>query len=50
MLLAELAVLHKLYTIRMSLLILRRHIVALFAFGTCQNNLCAHDFHLRNET
>ncbi len=50
MLLAKLAVFHKLYTVRMSLFILCRHIVTLLAFGTCQNNLRTHGFHLRPET
>ena len=46
MLLAESAVLLCFHTVRMSFLVLRHVVVALFAFCTCQCNLCAHDFHL----
>ena len=45
--LAESAVLLSLHAVRMSLLILRHVVVALFAFSACQCNLSAHDFHLR---
>ena len=45
--LAESAVLLCLHAVRMSLLILRHVVVALFAFCACQCNLSAHDFHLR---
>ena len=44
--LAESAVLLSLHSVRMSLLILGHVVVTLFAFCTCQCDLCAHDFHL----
>ena len=46
MLLAESAVLLCFHTVRMSFLVLSHVVIALFAFCTCQCNLCAHDFHL----
>lgn len=44
--LAESAILLGLHTVRMSFLILSHVVVALFAFCTCQCDLCSHDFHL----
>ena len=46
MLLAESAILLDFHSVRMSLLILRRIVVTLFTFRTCQCDSCAHNFHL----
>ena len=43
---AESAVLLGFHSVRMSFLILGHVVITLFAFGTCQCNSCAHDFHL----
>lgn len=42
MLLAESAILLDFHSVRMSLLILRRIVVTLFTFRTCQCDPCAH--------
>ncbi len=44
--LAESAIVIGFQWFRVSLLIVRRVVVPLFAFRTCQCNSCAHDFHL----